>query len=359
MKETTQIFGAALDALDGTEKVDIKRAYVSALINHIEINPNYLDPYEAISFLNPGFSANSFEKIGKVPIETWLTPKPLIRDLSDISSEKYKAFLESNGCRRYADLVGDYMNGILPSQFIMLGVDHSQTGGVVRKLAQYYGKDQISVIVLDAHTDMFDYDLLCAAQIRFMEREAGFYLPSFSEAIAGYQNRFYGCGNFLKALIDENVILPENLFLIGVTDYPTRSDETEDDPAITRYIDSYMGILEQGVKIFSKREVESAYETIMSVLKNIKTQYVYVSVDMDVGAFVSTSAVRFPNTLGMTEELIYRTVGSIKASIDSNNIYCVGLDLMEIDVHFAGYPRRGVTDRAYDVASNIISIMHP
>ncbi len=274
------------------------------------------------------------------------------------NEEVVRAFLEENGCRKYADATGDYLNSILPARFLMLGVDHSQTGGVVRKLAEYYGPDQITVIVLDAHSDMFDFDLLYQAQIRLMELEMPFYLPSLPET-TGYNNTFYGCGNFLKNLMDENAILPQNLFLIGVTDYPAGLPENEDDPAIKRYIESYMDRVQQGVRVFSKREVESSQDQMASALKSITTPYVYISVDMDVGAFAASSAVRFPNTFGMSEDLIYRTVAAIRQAIDSSNNCCVGLDIMEIDVHFAGYPSRGVDDRAYIIASNIINILWP
>jgi arginase family enzyme len=353
--EKIKVFGSSLDVLDGCEKVDIKRAYISALCAGRDLEPNFLDPYDAISSLDPSLFGKACEKVGKVPIETWLTPKPLCEDLFKVTSENYKAFLEGNGCRRYSELVGDFVNEILPSPFVMIGVDHSQTGGILRKLSRHYGPEQISVVILDAHLDMFDFDFLYGVQRQLLGRggKEG-YLPKVL-----YNNNFYGCGNFLKFLLKEKVILPKNLFVIGVTDYPSQALKDEEDPEVKRYIHAYTSIIEQGVQIVPKAEAESPDDRVSKVLRRIRTPYVYISIDMDVGAFSSTCAVRFLNTVGMEEDLIYRVVRTVKDAMDRGDVGCLGFDLMEIDVHFAGHFFRGAADRSYDIASNIIRILLP
>ncbi len=354
IREKTKIFGSSLDVLDGREKVEIKRAYMCALGSVREFDPGFLDPYDGITSLAGGLLESNCEKVGKIPCETWLTPKPPLQDLSKVTSERYKAFLEAKGCQRYSELAGDFVNDILPSTFAMIGVDHSQTGGVVSKLSEHYSPNQISLIVLDAHTDMFDFDLAYAVHRESTEGMRSDFQQG-SEPL--YNNSFYCCGNFLRFLLEEKTIMPENLYLIGVADYPGEPHKDESDSAAGTYYHTYMNYLEQGVKVIPKAEVESANDALSRVLSGINTPYAYISVDMDVGALASTCAVRFLNTMGMQEELIYRTINTIKDTLSRKNVKCLGVDLMEMDVHFAGYPFRGVRDRSYDIASNIIRIL--
>jgi arginase family enzyme len=357
MTEKVKFFGSSLDVLDGCEKVDIKRAYISALCAGRDLEPNFLNPYDGISSLAPGLFEKICEKVGEVPVETWLTPKPLCQDLFKVTSENYKTFLEGNGCQRYSELTGDFVNEILPSPFVMIGVDHSQTGGILRKLSEHYGPEQISLVILDAHLDMFDFDLLYTVQKRLLGGEGEGFLLRPREA--PYNNSFYSCGNFLKYLLDEKALLPENLFVIGVTDYPSRVSIVDEGPEVKRFLHAYASVIEQGVQIIPKAEVESPDNKGLKRLNNIKTPYVYISVDMDIGSFSSTCAVRFLNTGGMGENFIYKTVKAIKDVMDRRNVCCLGFDIMELDAHFAGYFIRGVKDRSYEIASNIIQVLLP
>jgi arginase family enzyme len=355
MAEKIKVFGSALDVLDGEDKVELKRAYISALRAERDLHPNYLDPFDAICTLDRGLFETGCEKAGRVPIETWLTPKPLCQDLSKVTSENYKAFLEGNGCRRYSEVAGNFVNEILPSPFAMIGVDHSQTGGIVQELSKQYGSEQISLVVLDAHLDMFDFDLLYKVQTRLLER-AG---QEVDLPKTLYKNNFYSCGNFLKHLLDEKAILPENLFVIGVADHPSQALEDERDPEVIRYLHAYVSLVEQGVKIIPRAEADAPDDGMSRVLSGIKTPYAYISVDMDVGAFSSTCAVRFLSTVGMEEKVMYRTIETIKDAMDHGKVRCLGFDLMELDVHFAGHLVRGVRDRSYDIASHIVRMLLP
>jgi arginase family enzyme len=348
--EKVSFFGSSLDVLDATEKVEIKRAYILAVLAGKEPQPNFLDPYEALGSMSASTFGYACEWCGKVPIDTWLTPKPLPQDLFMVTSENYKAFLEANGCLKYSQLAGDFVNDILPSSFVMIGVDHSQTGGVLRKLSEYYGAERISLVLLDAHFDTFDFELVDAVRRQLTGRGKDYQSPL-------YENNFYSCGNFLKFLLQENVILPENLFVIGVADYPSQKLQRNQSPDVKRYVQEYMGIVEEGVNVIPKTEVESPENKLPEFLC-IRTPYVYVSIDMDVGAFSSVYGVRFLNTVGMREDCIYKTAKAIKDVIDGKNLRCVGLDLMELDVHFAGvYRCRKVVDRSYEVACNIIQLL--
>ena len=348
-----RVFGASLDPLDATERIEIKRAYISALCDGRDLEPNFSDPYEGICSANPDLFERVCEAAGKVPVETWLTPKPERRDFPKVTSENYKTFLESNGCCQYSERVGEFLKGILPSPFVMIGVDHSQTGGVVRRLSKEYGPEQVSLIVLDAHTDMFDFDVLYAMQGALLRGQGlGDRLPKTI-----YDNSFYGCGSFLKSLLNEESVFPENLFIIGVTDYPGGLVNDLRGSEVRPFVEAYESILRQGVRIIPKADVESSVNKVSGILDSIDTPYVYLSIDMDVGAFFSTCAVRFLNTAGMAEDSIYSTVRTIKDVIDCKGLRCLGFDLMELDAHYAGCFVGGERDRSYDIAGNLVRML--
>jgi arginase family enzyme len=353
MSEKIKIFGTALDPLDGPERVEIKRAYTMALSSGIKIEPNYLDPYEGICSANPDLFEAACEKAGKVPIETWLTPKPGPTDLLKVTGDNYKAFLESNGCYHYSKTAGNFLDAILPNPFVLLGVDHSQTGGIVRRLSGKYGPDQISLIVIDAHTDMFDFDLLYTIQGELLRKQGlGDRLPKTL-----YSNTFYGCGNFLKSLLAEGAVLPQNLYLLGVTDYPDQTISLAKDAEMMQYVDTYDSFGRNGVKIIPKSEIESSIENVSKVLDTLSTPYVYLSIDMDAGAFLTTFAVRFLNTIGMAEDCFYRLVKTVKDSVAGKKARIIGMDLMELDIHYAGYVIQGKRDRSYEIAGNLIRMV--
>jgi arginase family enzyme len=356
MSQTVKVIGSSLDPLDGWEKVEIKRAYLGALSRGIKLTPNYLDPYDAVTSLSPDLFEGRCKKAGKVPVPTWLTPKPSCGDLPLITSESYRKFLEGNECYRYSRIAGAFADNFYPDTILMIGIDHSQTGGIIRRLSERYGSDQVSLIVLDAHTDMFDSDILFAAQKQIL----GLSGADFGSPAVPYNSKFYGCGNFLKYLLDEGTLCPENLFLIGVTDCPAKGVKrttVSENEHIERYVCAYRSILERGVNVVPKIEVESSMDGLFEALEKISTPYVYISIDMDIGSCASTYAVRFPSMEGIEERLIYDIARAIRRVKKQKNIRCLGLDVMEIDVHYAGHYVRGRKDRAYDIASNLIRIM--
>jgi arginase family enzyme len=352
--QIVQVLGSPLDVLDGEEKVEMKRAYIGALAAGREPHPNFLDPYEALIHLDPFLSGNACERAGKVPIETWLTPKPVVADLPLVTSASYKAFLEGNGCAWYSEVAGNFVSEILPNPFLMIGVDHSQTGGIVRTLSRRLGAEQLSVVILDAHLDMFDFELLYPVQRVLMAKD-GYNFPRQPL----YNNSFYGCGSFLKSLIEERAVFPENLFVIGVTDYPKQIPRDAEIQEVGQYIQTYMTVIEAGVNVVPKVQAESSEDGLFQVLNRIKTPYVYVSIDMDVGAFSTSHAVRFLNTVGMEEAGLYRTVKTIRDVLEAKHLKCLGMDLMEMDVHFAGTILGGVMERSYEIASWIIHMLAP
>lgn len=346
-----QVFGSSLDVLDIPERVEIKRAYVQAVCEGL-MAESYADPCEAVVkiALDPLPAGWSLQE--PVPVETWLTPKPECSDLPLVTVESYRQFLETDGCLIHSTRVASRVAGIVPERFVMIGVDHSQTGGAVRALARRYGARNLSVIVLDAHFDVNDHAAIRAAA-RWFGGDDG---PA--DPVPPYACRFYHCGNFLGRLIEEGTLAPENLFVFGVADHPGDDPAALRAPELQDYVTTYFGYLEQGATVVPKQRIQRDLKAVEDTLRLVKTPYVYVSVDMDVGAYTSHCGVRFPETVGMSEEHILGTVRLIEDLIRRSGMTWVGADLMEMDVHFAGvYERDGRQDRTYDVAAQILRII--
>jgi len=67
-----------------------------------------------------------------------------------------------------------------------------------------------------------------------------------------------------------------------------------------------------------------------NILNHIKTPYVYVSIDLDIGARNGIEAVRFLEREGLNERQIYRLVDLLR-SLFSRGIRLAGMDLSEIN----------------------------
>lgn len=77
----SKIFGASLDPLNGSERVDIKRAYTLAVSAGRDIEPTISIPTTGICSVNCDLFDASYHKAGKVPVEIWLAPKSEPEDL--------------------------------------------------------------------------------------------------------------------------------------------------------------------------------------------------------------------------------------------------------------------------------------
>lgn len=345
-----QIFGSSLDVLDIPERVALKRAYIQAVCEGLLAEPGYLDSYDALVNTALSDRPQGWGLKGRVPIESWLTPKPECHDLALVTPESYRRFLEENGCLQHSLRVESYASTILPEKFVMIGVDHSQTGGALSALSRLYGAENLTAIVLDAHFDVNDHDAVYAAQQWFRGNNGhSKQLPPTA---------FYHCGNFLRHLVQQRVVLPENLFVLGPADHPSIGPAAPFAPELEGYVSNYLSLLEQGVTVVPKQEIQRDVKVVGEALTRIRTPYAYISVDLDIGAFTSFCGVRFPEMVGMTEERILETCHIVIDSLRRAGARWVGADLMEMDVHFAGLYRQGDRpDRTYEVASEILKVI--
>ena len=73
-----RIFGAALDIPNSPERLNLKLGYVSHLMDTPNAAQSCTDPYDAIKAdlkSGPRFFAEDLW-MGKMPIDSWLTPRP-------------------------------------------------------------------------------------------------------------------------------------------------------------------------------------------------------------------------------------------------------------------------------------------
>ena len=162
MEQRISIFGAALDALSSPERINLKTAYLNYLKNKRLNQKELKDPYDFVKSRVTGNKLlnivnNRIRWAGKIFVPSWLTPKPSIHDLPKLSTERLDNFLKSDGCWKYASAIADYINKeIYPSMPVMIGVDHSLTGGSIMALVKKF--PNLNVIILDAHFDVMNKD---------------------------------------------------------------------------------------------------------------------------------------------------------------------------------------------------------
>lgn len=288
----------------------MKLAYLSQA-NTMGSAETLYDPYDAIQADFRGNSPVPDDKVwaGKMPVDSWLMPRPQRKDLPRLTVTECISFLEMNGCWEYALKLRDFARDrIFPHKPVMIGVDHCLTGGLLLALAKEY--DNINVIIFDIHFDVMEFNNL-ASSGTFMGRSW----------FSGYQRKipFYHCGNFLAHLLENKVIRPENLWILGVEEAALAQNDSQSE--VKKWID-------RGVHVVSKRDITSKATRIDL---NGPT---YVSIDMDVGSLSSVFSARFMNSYGLSFEEFFGLLSRVAISIDEANVPLLGLDIMEIDIHF-------------------------
>lgn len=328
-----KIFGTALDPLDISERVDVKIAYLNWLKSHQGFEDNFLDPYsyfeKHLKERNP--SINEIEWIGKFPIDSWLTPKPSLSDAKYISPKRYTEFLDQNGCYDYSNKLVDYLSKNLCSSVpVMIGVDHCLTGAVLRYLKEKYG--EYTILIFDSHCDIVD-----------LETRKSYFEPYARNSKESFGRDIYECGSFLCHLLNEEIIRPENLWIIGTQDLDQFKKKAE-----RLYYQKILPLIRQGMHIISKEEL------IRYGIPDEIEGKTYISFDMDLGSIASVLATRFLNYIGLNVGQILDLVHKISEKIRTKKIELIGLDIMEIDIHFVGVDINGNGDHTAEIAGEIL-----
>ena len=363
LEKVIKVFGAALDAADFPLSLQIKQNYLNNLAQNLVIDPNFLDPYEGLLYFSRVLSKDRFLKMGKFPIESWLTPKPKLEDLPLMNQFEFQQVTRKDAIRIYSEKLEVYVkNNILPDFPLMIGVDHSLTGGVLSALSKEYGSEDLLILIFDAHFDGIPANIALNIA-KYMNEHPDEINPLISEDINSVNKNLdivdsYTCASFLFFLLKEKIIFPENLIVFGCQDYPDAKFRSLNDSRIIEYVDFYNNIEQSGVSFIPKSDSSSMIKKLSTILKKTEKSKIYISFDTDVGALREIIATRFRNAIGIDQNTILNAAKTIKNVINSKKIDLIGLDIMEIETHLLNrvFPKSGRRDQTIEVIDSFLNI---
>lgn len=328
-----KVFGAALDVLDMPDKIALKLAY-TASIKELSLKKLPLDPYDALKdFLTlRGFASDYLEWIGKFPVESRLSPRPLAIDEKFLTQKLYTDFIDRNGCLTYSDKLISYLkSNVYPAKPVMIGVDHSLTGGVLSYLSEF--NDDFNVVIFDSHTDIIDFNTK-RSMLGFSNDNPNYRLLDI-----------YECGAFLSHLLEKNIIKADRLWILGTQD----TMELAERSGISPYSQAMRKWVERGVHLISKKDL------IRNGIPEEIEGPTYISIDIDVGSYSCVLACRFMDRIGLGFNQFLDIINSLAKRVEKKRITLLGIDMMEIDVHFLNENVNGVQDESLEILCEIFN----
>ncbi len=340
-------FGCPLDGDERHESIQEKLSLMG-------IRGNIADPYEGVMEIirrevNPALWAER----GSINIPGWLCPIPSLADKERITTASFVDFVDQGGFENYAREVGDFIEAqVFPEISCLVAVDHSLTGGAYKRLVKLYEPEDVSLIILDSHTDAIPMSVM-AGMIQYDIDTNPESVHDRADPFLYNRRDSYNASSFLYYLLSGEVLKPQNLYLIGVADYPPKRAFRIKDARIEKYVNLFSELKRRGVTILTKDDYLISPSKIRNVLGHIKTPYLYISVDMDIGAKNGVEAVRFLERQGLNERQIYRLVEFLR-EILLKGIRLIGLDLTEINPRKTGGHLITGEDQTYRITANII-----
>jgi len=340
-------FGCPLDADERHESIQEKLALRG-------VQGVFDDPYEGImKIIRQEVNPELWLEKGSLDLPSWLRPIPSLADEDKIITEVFVDFVDSGGFKTYAQQVGDFIEtNIFPDIPCMVAVDHSLTGGAFKKLAERYDPENIALIVLDSHTDALPMSIM-AGMIQYDIDTNPDTVHDRHDPFLYHRTDSYNASSFLYYLLTEETLKPQNLYLIGVSDYPPKHAFRIKDSRIENYVHLFSELKRKGVTILTKNDFLVSPSKVKNVLTHIKSPYVYISIDLDIGARNGIEGVRFLERQGLNERQIYRIVDFLKGLL-SNRVQLAGMDLTEINPRKAGGRHPTGEDQTYRVGANIV-----
>lgn len=338
------LFGVPFDPLPSKEGLLIKQMYMQAKALGKVPRINYSDPYDFFSDNLPQAVCGKYHLQGNVTIPTWLRPKPQHTDANKVTLDSLNDFIISGGCLTIANEVREFIiKNVLPGIPGMIGVDHSSTYGAISALREYY-EEELCLVVLDSHFDGVPMSL----RYGLIEYAKETNLPSipldlFSQsALPCFSSREIrdwaklNVENFLLHILEDKLIEPKNLVLVGLTDYPGKAFEEIDDPRVKDYLNFFKSLEKTGTRFISKASLdEYGTKPLEKAIQGLSARRVYISLDIDIGSLSPVYACRFLNTIGLSFNQIRDVFQSLFSSL-SDGLTLAGFDLMEIDIHKLG-----------------------
>ena len=361
MDKKLKVFGAALDATDFPLNVQTKLVYLNRVVQNTISEPNFLDPYEGLLLFSRVLSNDKYLKIGKFPVESWLTPKPNIEDFPLINQEEFQKFTNDGKINGYSEELEKFLEkNVLPDIPIMIGADHSLTGGALRALSKKYGAENMLIVNFDAHYDGIPASvaLNVAKYMKDHPEEANPLVPGSASSVDDNVNikDAYTCASFLYYLLRDEIIFPENLIIFGCQDYPDNEYRSNKDPRIVEFVNFFNTREKEGITFIPKMDTVKMIKRLEQKLETIEKPYIYVSLDVDVGGLRDVIAARFRNAIGIDKSTIVEAVKTIKNHMDSHNCELAGLDVMEIETHLLNkdFPKSGRKDLTVEVVDEFL-----
>jgi arginase family enzyme len=347
MDKKVILFGCPFDCDEQHESIMEKRSIPG------ELGPND-DPLEAVmQVIRREVPPAQWVEKGSIAVPSWLRPRPPAEDLSKVVAHEFVAFIDQDGCRETANEVERFVQReVLPEIPCMVAIDHSLTGGVYKAVAQHYGREKTGLIILDSHTDAIPVPVLAEAIQYDIDTNPNSFHDRNDPLLYGRTDS-YNASTFVHHLIEEGQLDPENLCLIGVSDYPQKKALRIKDPRIRGYVGVYAELKRRGVKILTNEDCRLKPSKVKSVLMSMNVPLIYVSVDMDIGSRNAVEGVRFRDRHGLSEATIYRIAESI-AELLRTGAGLAGMDITEINPRRAGMVSDSGEDRTYDIAFQLI-----
>lgn len=347
MGEKVVFFGCSLDC-------DERQVSVEEKLSLMDVREECDDPYASVmAYIREEVGTHLWEEIGSLDVPGWLQPIPSFRDRSSIVVDNFIDFIDRDGCRTLAQMIGNHVvKRIFPNIPCMVAVDHALSGGVFQELRRLYAPADLSLIVFDSHTDAIPAPILCEAIRYDIETNVNSVHEGDDPFLTDRPDSF-NASSFLHHLLEEQVVKPENLYIIGISDYPPRHAFRVKDPRIKRYTGIYSGLKKRGVKIITKKSLVGNPSKVKAILRKIETPYIYVSIDMDVGAGNAAEAVRFCNRHGISQDRLYHLASLIQELI-SEGVKLAGLDVTEFNPRAICSGASSNKDGIYRIAANLI-----
>ena len=341
-------FGCPLDGDERHESIQEKLSLMGT--------PGVVDdPYEGImKIIRQEVNPEIWSEKGSLDVPGWLRPIPHLANEEKIRTETFVDFVDHGGFETYAQQVGDFIaTNIFPNIPCMLVVDHSLTGGAFKKLIELYRPEDIALIVLDSHTDAIPMSVM-AGMIQYDIDTNPDTVHDRHDPFLYSRKDSYNASSFLHYLLTEEVLKPQNLYLIGISDYPPKHAFRIKDPRIENYVNIFSELKRKGVTILTKNDFLTSPSKVKNSLSHIKSPYVYISIDLDIGARNGVEGVRFLERQGLNERQIYRIVDFLRDLL-SKGVRLAGMDLTEINPRKAGGHLPTGDDQTYRIAANIIT----
>ncbi|MBI4777005.1 MAG: arginase family protein [Deltaproteobacteria bacterium] len=340
-------FGCPLDCDEKEESVREKLEF-EALPGESD------DPYDPVmAMIRNEVPAELWSEKGSMQVPGWLRPHPPSGDRERVNVHEFVGFTDRNGCLEFAsEIRRRVVDDILPHIPCMIAVDHSMTGGVIEALSEHYGSEHLSLVALDSHTDAIPVPVVSEAIQYDLDTNPGT-LYDRDDPFLHNRPDSYNAGSFLLGLLDRGIVLPRQVFVLGVSDYPPKRAFRIKDPRVARFVGAYSDLKRRGVTIVTKNECLTSPSKLEHLLRRIDTSYVYISVDMDIGARNALEGVRFRDRQGLQEKQMYHLANALRKLL-SAGIELAGLDITEINPRRAGRLFSSKKDATYRIAANLI-----